>query len=148
MAKKPSRGAARPDKAKRVEPRVGVSNVVVSLSPNKKTLSISYGGRADLTVEMETAQVDDMLSAIAKWRSEMLPSHPEIYAPVARVTAIRDPRWYTEAELSVGGSLLHLRHYGFGWLSFWLPKNEAAKLANFLQAQAEEQEKPPPSRKN
>jgi hypothetical protein len=121
--------------------RVGVTKVRIWLSDDQTKLFISYGGHADLTVELGTTQVDEMLAAVAQWRAKMYPAIPDSYDQKIHLTAEKNPQWYTEPEMSMGGSLLHLRHPAFGWLSSWLPRPEAAKLAKFLQAQDEAQEK-------
>jgi hypothetical protein len=42
----------------------------------------------------------------------------------------------------LGNSLLHIRDPRYGWLHYWIPKGEAAKLAKALQAQVDA---PPPT---
>jgi hypothetical protein len=124
------------------EPSIEVEKVGVSISADRKSLRLAFGGRADLTVMLDAAGVDEMLFAIAEWRGEMSPPHPWTYAPQSQVMAISDPRWCAEPEASRGGSLLHIRHYGLGWLSFWLSRRTAARLASALQAQACVQDTP------
>jgi hypothetical protein len=130
-------------KTRKRQARIFTNNVDISLSADNAVLSLNFGGKAELTVTMPTTQVDKFIDALWKWRIKMQPEHPTDFALGQKPSAIADPRWYTESELKQGGSLIHLRHPGFGWLSFWLPKNEATKLAGFLRAQVEEQEKPP-----
>jgi hypothetical protein len=96
-------------------------------------------------MHIPTGEVDNFIDALWKWRSKMKPEQPNDIILGEKVTAIADPRWYSEGELKRGGSLLHLRHPGFGWLHFWLPKDDAARLAGFLQAQVREQDKNQPS---
>ena len=137
--RKPERNARKP------QARIFDPNIDISLSADNAVLSINYGGKAELTVMMPTDQVDRLIAALWKWRSQMKPEHPPDFALEQTLSPIPDPRWYTAPALGHGGSLIHLRHPGFGWLSFWLPKHEAAKLADFLRVQVEEQEKPPSS---
>ena len=111
----------------------------ISLSQDKREITIKFPS-AD--VMMDANQAGQLINALALMRSNMLPEHAFDYAPQQRTIALPDPRWYTEVSFLPEGSLIHIRHPGFGWLSFLLPPNEAAKFASLLQAQAGEQEKP------
>ena len=122
--------------------RVIVSKVEISLNEPKNVLSVSFGGRSDLTIKLSTEELTRFIGALAIWRAEMSPQFAAEYMPVARVEAMH-PAWYTEPALKPEGSFLHFRHAGLGWLSFWLPPNEAAKLANLLREQGEARNRRP-----
>jgi hypothetical protein len=129
---------------KKPQARIFSDNVNLSLSAGNAVLSVDFGDKTELTVMMPTVEVDKFIETLWKFRAEMKPERPRDFALGQKVYAIRDPRWCTESELMRGGSLIHLRHPGLGWLSFWIPKPDAAKLGGCLLAQVEEQEQHPP----
>jgi hypothetical protein len=122
--------------------KVAVKRVNLWLSDDKDELTISFGGRDDATLVAPTEQLDEMLKVLGDWRGEMKPPHLESYVPVPHVAAIDNPAWYTEPEISMGGTLLHIRHPGFGWLSFYLRPANRDKLSHLLQEQIEQSKKP------
>ena len=134
-AKQPEAIQEKKEKKKK-KVRVFVNKVDLSLSADNAVLSLGFGGPDDLTAMMPTDQVDKMLSALWKWRSKMEPPHPS--NPIGQnVEMILDPKWYTEPDKNRRGSLIHILHPGFGWLSFFIPLDEASKLTNYLLKQCE-----------
>lgn len=131
---------------KKPEARIFTDQVNVSLSEDKHVLTLNLGGEHDLKVALPTSQVEKFMETLRQWRSQMKPDIPDEFALGSRVTAILNPPWCTEPESSQGDSLLHIRHPGYGWLSFLIPTLEAAKLAGFLQSQVAEHlaRQPPP----
>ncbi|MDR3450282.1 MAG: hypothetical protein P4M15_11155 [Alphaproteobacteria bacterium] len=104
------------------------------VSADKLTLTITSPGAPDITCD--ATQVDEMIRGLGILRAAMLPEPPRQFALGQRVACVTDPSYATEPEALQGDSLVHLRHPGFGWLSFLFPRGEAAKLAGFLHNQA------------
>jgi hypothetical protein len=114
---------AKPDKIPRKrQARRFTDHVEISLSEDMTLLTIHFGGEADPTVSMPTDQVDRMIKNLSAWRSQMIPQHPTTFALGQTVQAQVDPTWVTEPEKSGASSRFHVRHPGFGWLSFLIPK--------------------------
>ena len=109
----------------------------LELSEDNQKLLVTFPTEPiKVQLQYDAGQVDGLIHALGELRMAMVNEHPKDFALGQKVEAIYDPRWVTEADLLEGDSLIHLRHPGFGWLSFLLPRHEAAKLAQFLQDQA------------
>lgn len=119
-----------------------------SLSDDRKMISIDFPTDPPCRVTLEAAQVDDLLHNLGLLRASMTDQHPAEFALGQKTMAVPDPRWATEPDLLNGDSLIHLRHPGFGWLHFLIPRTDAAKLAGYLQAQVEQPANAPPAKKN
>lgn len=84
-----------------------------------------------------TAQIDDLLRNLGMFRGTMKPAAAESYALGQTVEAIPNPAWKTQPDAMLGNSLLHIRDPRFGWLHYMIPKDEARKLAGYLQSQVD-----------
>lgn len=85
----------------------------------------------DLT-KLTTEQLDDLLARAAKHRASLLPA-PSTEHPKP-IDVVVNPEWYT--GLVDSGTLLQIRHPGFGWMSFLIPSNERAHLLSLFLRQA------------
>jgi hypothetical protein len=111
------------------------------LSEDLKTVTVSFPTSPPTALKLDAAAVENMLVGVGELRAHMLPVPSAGHALGQAVKAVTDPRWASEFDLMLGGSLLHLRDPRFGWLHFLLPKPEARKLGTVLIAQADA---PPP----
>jgi hypothetical protein len=83
----------------------------------------------DIDVTKLTAEeLNDLLARAAKHRASLQPGHPTDHPKPADVVV--NPGWYV--GLVDSGTLLQIRHPGFGWLSFLIPSNERAHLLSLL----------------
>jgi hypothetical protein len=85
----------------------------------------------DLT-KLTAEELDDLLARAAKHRASLLPAPPAEHPKPVDVAV--NPGWYT--ALVGSGTLLQVRHPGFGWISLLIPANERAHLLSLLLRQA------------
>jgi hypothetical protein len=85
----------------------------------------------DLT-KLSAGELDELLVRGAKHRASLQPGPPNDHPKPTDVVV--NPGWYT--ALIDSGTLLQVRHPGFGWLSFLIPANERAHLLSLLLRQA------------
>jgi hypothetical protein len=79
--------------------------------------------------------VEDVLAAFGAARASMKPEIPiKFERDQARLTAT-NPAWYTQPETNWGGSWLSIRDPQFGWRHYVIPKDDARRLAGYLQTQ-------------
>ena len=112
------------------------------LSEDETRVQVSLPGTG-ATFELDAAGLDHLIDRLGALRAGMRNQHPSAWPRRGFVDAIYNPPWYSEPELLQGNSLLHIRHPGFGWLHFSIPKPAAAKLAEFLEDQASATEETP-----
>lgn len=79
-----------------------------------------------------SSQIDALITLLSSFRVQcgVQVSATKPHGPT--YNGVRNPRWCLQHEMLTGGSLLHLRHPGLGWLTFSLPMAERQKLANAL----------------
>ena len=116
------------------------------LADDRKTVTVSFPSDPPVALKLDCQGVDELLHNLAEFRADMRPQHLMDFALGQKVVAATDPCWLTEPEIMTGASLIHLRHPGFGWLSFLFPRDEAAKLGEFLQTQAAASPAPSPDK--
>lgn len=107
------------------------------LSEDRKTASLVAPTDPPIVMSFTAESLDGLLNSAMEVRAAMTPPHAVDFAFGETVQAIDNPRVVSEYDSKTGRSLLHLRHPGFGWLHFLLPKQGAAKLAELLRNQAE-----------
>ena len=111
------------------------------LEDDLKTVTVTFPTEPEVVLKLTTSDIDLMLENLGVFRASMLPSHAPDWAVGQTVGAILNPRWTTESDALLGNSLLHLRDPRFGWQHYMIPKEEARKLGEVLQKQADA---PPP----
>jgi hypothetical protein len=114
------------------------------LEDDYKFVTLSLPTNPPAAIKMDVAGVEDVLKNLGEFRGAMKPEIPKTFVMGQKVAAVPDPIWVTEPDLMLGNSILHIRDPRYGWLHYLLPKEEARKLASFLQAQADT---PPPEPK-
>ena len=112
------------------------------LSDDRKTATLTAPSDPPIVLSFNAASMDGLLRSAMEVRAAMTPAHPADFAVGQHVQAIENPRIVSELDTRTGRSLLHLRHPGFGWLHFLLPKEHAAKLAELLRNQVERPPRP------
>lgn len=86
-------------------------------------------------VTLELPEFTDVLRGLGDLRTRFAEQVPPAIDIGARVAVTVDPAWTVMTdvpELPEGMVLLHVRHPGFGWLSFALPGHEAESMAKAL----------------
>jgi hypothetical protein len=109
------------------------------LEDDYKTITVTFPTDPVAVLKLDVTEVDKMIEMLGMMRSSMQPEVPKDFPFGQKVSAVPDPHWRSEPDLLRGHSLLHLRHPGFGWLHYLMPPQEAKRLAEILQAQAETQ---------
>lgn len=80
---------------------------------------------------LSAEDLDELIIAAARKRAMMAPAHP-MKVPAGPIEALVNP--VCKLSLNQDGSLLQIRHVGYGWLSFMIPPSERAQmLAQLLQ---------------
>jgi hypothetical protein len=113
------------------------------LSVDRKRLRLTFPAVASkelpkpvaLSLELGSREVDALLVALARTRARMEDRHPARVERTRLMVGTINPSWQLASDGVRGGSVLSLRHPGFGWLHFSLPKQEATKLGNGLLVQ-------------
>ena len=87
--------------------------------------------KIDIT-KLSATDLDELIDQASRLRMTLQPEH-SFQAP-QEIAAIDNPAWFT--VLTDVGTLLQLRHPGFGWMSFIIPDQERAHLLALLLQQA------------
>lgn len=82
---------------------------------------------------LDVAAVEELQRNLAAARSHMKPDVPA-ELPAGQLSAVTDPRWWTEPHLS-GGTVLAFRHPGYGWLGYLVPPESRDQLHALLGRQ-------------
>lgn len=110
------------------------SRVNWNLDDDQRHVTITF----DKSVNAMTLDVEEVVGIIANlgdFRVRMWPGEPKIYKLGQTVTVIPDPIWATEPDREHRDTLLHIRDPRFGWLHYLIPRDEARKLADYIQNQ-------------
>ncbi len=84
------------------------------------------------SLDVEVDGIKSIIAALGATRSAMLPEEPVEFLPPKSVHAVPAPGWTVGPELLNGDALIHIRHPGYGWLHFCLPKAAAERLGTHL----------------
>lgn len=98
-------------------------------------LQINEGEKAWAHITFELPEFVEVVKKMGELRSMFAEQVHDGLEAGARVEAIVDPRWEVRGQtpgLPKGAALLHLRHPGFGWLSFAIPAHEAIAMGESL----------------
>jgi hypothetical protein len=113
------------------------------------TVRVTIPAEEPVTLVLDTAGVEALMKGLAEIRADMTPAVPPEWATGQAAAGVRSPRFVCEEEALHGGSLLHLRHPGYGWLHFAFPAEVARRLGAFLLRQAKHARvKPAPPGRN
>jgi hypothetical protein len=99
------------------------------------TLQIEEGEKKWAHVTLELPEFTDLMRGLARYRMQFAEQVPGSIDPGAKVEAIANPAWEVRSEvpgLPDRTALLHLRHPGYGWLSFAVPADEAREMGRAL----------------
>lgn len=88
------------------------------------------------TLVLDTPQLIDLIEQLATLRG-VLGLVPQDYA-LGQIchTTVPNPGWATEPEALTGDSIIHLRDPRYGWLHYLIPREQALRLGDILQIQA------------
>lgn len=98
-------------------------------------LTLNDDGTLSLPAQTLTAQqLDELLQALAKARSQMIPAVPDAFVPTMDSSPITQPSPAARMFRTGGGEVtLCLRHRGFGWLLFLFEPSEAMEFAAWFR---------------
>jgi hypothetical protein len=103
------------------------SHVTVQLMNDDKVI-----GESTLSAD----ELDIVISALGQFRADLYPQmRPEPdQSPGAREILVVDPAWRAvpSPHAEIDGIVLRVRHPGFGWVSFLLPRHEGLALGKWL----------------
>lgn len=86
--------------------------------------------RTQFVIQHDAAAMDELILALGTVRAAMSEPVTPRLDPNSRAPSTRDPAWWCSVYPDFHG--LFLRHPGFGWLAFVLPRNEAKAIAGWL----------------
>jgi hypothetical protein len=81
-------------------------------------------------------EIDAMICDLARARRGATPAHPATFSLGQNFPMELEPALILEGYGVDGGHVLHIRHPAFGWLHFGYPRDEFARLARAMVAQA------------
>jgi hypothetical protein len=103
-----------------------------TLSDDRRTATVAFPTSPPVTLNVSAGLIEDMVKDLGELRSEMEPEVPDTFT--ADEEPVADPVWEIAADQSGGDAvLLHIRDPRFGWLHYAIPREEARKLAGYLQ---------------
>ena len=111
------------------------------LDDDFKTVTVTFPTDPPVSLRIDAAGLDQMLENLGLFRASMTPPHDASFALGQKVSCILNPAWVTEPDAMLGNSILHLRDPRFGWQHYLIPRDEARKLGEMFQKQAD---LPPP----
>jgi len=94
-------------------------------------LETFVGGESVSWVELDGPGLDWLIADLVAARADLAQTVADTFDPAAAGAATEDPAWWV-SDPAPGGITLALRHPGAGWLSFLVPKTEAAEMARWL----------------
>ena len=83
-------------------------------------------------MEMDAAKVEALILQLSGCRELLVDLVPEKLGPDSVLVPVADPEFHIAKKATEHGPLLALRHPGLGWVSFLLPNEKAAALAEGL----------------
>ena len=113
------------------------------VSDDRKTASLVAPSDPPIVMSFTADSLEGLLKSAMEVRAALSPPHAADFAFGQTVQAVDNPRVVSELDTRTGRSVLHIRHPGYGWLHFLLPKANAAKLAELLRNQVETPPQPP-----
>lgn len=84
------------------------------------------------TLQFNAATLDTFIAGLLAARERLTPAVPDRWALGQKCMALVDPHFGIELDMQTGGSLVHLRHPGLGWLHFVFPSGEAGMLVRIM----------------
>lgn len=115
-----------------------------TFSPDGTSVRITIPAEPPVSLDLDTAGIEALLRGFAEVRAKMKPPVPAGWEGGQMAAGVRSPGFVCEEEALQGGSLLHLRHPGLGWLHFAFPAEAARRLGAYLLRQARHARTRPP----
>lgn len=107
---------------------------ILSSDRNQAILTLMMGDDALGRINLETADLEDLIHRMALTRAAMVEPIPDELEPHARLNTVLDPPWKINIPRShpEDGVLLAIRHPGLGWLTNQFSFHEAQRLGQSL----------------
>ena len=104
----------------------------VELSDDRKTAKFSIGAAAGphMVTLLSAENIEGVICALAKARADMQPEIPR-EDPSGKVIVQHDPAFWIQQSLGEQVDIL-LRHPGYGWFRFEIPREEASQMKDVL----------------
>ncbi len=110
------------------------ADIRLDLSPDRRGLQIEFAGHGQKLVgfTLEAPELDRLIALLGAARAGMADEVPAQLDPGSRVPATVAPAWQAPDPGVSDTCGLALRHPGFGWLGFVLPRHQAHAIAAAL----------------
>ena len=115
------------------------NNLGFQLSEDRGTLTISVleDQRRLGYVTASAPEVEHLIRMLAEYRRHMFPEVQRTLPKGQAPQGEGDPIWAVPSHPKAPDKVLMIRHFGIGWLSFFLPGASAQKLADALLGQTQ-----------
>ena len=123
-----------------------VQNLTLMLADDKNSVDLQLSSDSKVVGQstLNADEIDSLIVGLGQFRAalnQQVRSEPDQGAG-AREFLVVDPAWRTNQSphADVDGVVMRLRHLGFGWVSFLLPRREARALGKWLTESSAESE--------
>jgi hypothetical protein len=112
---------------------MGTMSAGISLIDSKSIhMNIMEDGKRIAFIVMSATDIDELTRALSKLRANLTPEVSRTLPVGTTVDGEMDPLFAVPTDPKAPDKLLVIRHFGLGWLSFFLPAESALKLGNLL----------------
>jgi hypothetical protein len=127
---------------------LAVKNLILKLAEDKNqvTLQLLDDGKVVGESTLNADEMNAVISGLGQFRAalnQQVHSEPEESAGTPEFLVV-DPAWRTvqSPHAGIDGIVMRLRHLGFGWMSFLLPRHEGRALGKWLTENCAEDPEP------
>lgn len=103
-----------------------------ALNDDRKSATATFSDNPPVYLNYDVAAVEELQKSLGAIRGAMVPEVAAAPGENEQIAAIANPSWVIRPARTSGDCLLQLRDPRFGWLHYFIPKAEAAKLLDFL----------------
>ncbi|HEY3597858.1 MAG TPA: hypothetical protein VGL08_10160 [Paraburkholderia sp.] len=94
-----------------------------------ESLLLSIGGEHVL---LDANELDALIEQLSAERSDITPYANAEPSRTHQYIVETDPHWQTVDNPLLDGLIVFLRHSGYGWTGFGIPRHSIAELADFM----------------
>ncbi len=83
-------------------------------------------------VLLDAVELDELIEQLSALRSDILPETPSEPSPTHQYVIETAPHWQTACNPLLDGLIVFLRHSGYGWAGFGMPRASIERLAEII----------------
>ncbi|CAB3783661.1 hypothetical protein [Pararobbsia alpina] len=88
------------------------------------------------SVVLDPSEVDALIENLSGYRSEMQPAVDASLSKSRQYVIENNPTWHIESNPLLDGAVVFMRHTGFGWKGFAIPRESLKKLIDVVSTYA------------